>query len=393
MAELALDRDKPVSIAILQRVCTAYRAPLFLKLAAENDLSIIVYYGDNLPNSKVKSGQSLGDFPHKKLQTKFFTFLGRLLIWHIGLLASLRAQRPDVIICEGESNFLSYLQAMYYRLFNPSVKLVQWTLVSLPDSPVKNKLLQRVAIIFKRCFDAFIVYSSFGKKALLSQGFLDEKIFVAVNVSDTEKHLQSKLGSGITKQEARSLLNIPDKDFVCLFVGAVEHNKRLNILLKAFQTLPQHACSLWVVGDGAELANLKRQADELALKNVQFAGRVTAGLNHFYMAADLFVLPGRGGMVISEAMAFALPVLAYAADGTEQDLIDNEQTGILLNKGTAAEISQAIAGCVNKKKQLLQWGETAQQRIVTTYNTEAMCANIKKAIRYALAEKNGGTYK
>jgi len=48
-----------MKIAILQRVCTSYRASLFQLLSAKDDVDMHVFFGDDLPNSKVKSTKKL----------------------------------------------------------------------------------------------------------------------------------------------------------------------------------------------------------------------------------------------------------------------------------------------------------------------------------------------
>ena len=38
-------------------------------------------------------------------------------------------------------------------------------------------------------------------------------------------------------------------------------------------------------------------------------------------SADVVVVPGRGGIVISEAMVHGVPVIVHQADGTEYELV------------------------------------------------------------------------
>ena len=44
-------------------------------------------------------------------------------------------------------------------------------------------------------------------------------------------------------------------------------------------------------------------------------------LEPYFAAADLFVLPGTGGLAVQQAMAHALPVLVGEADGTQSNLV------------------------------------------------------------------------
>ena len=49
-----------------------------------------------------------------------------------------------------------------------------------------------------------------------------------------------------------------------------------------------------------------------------------AELRSLWERADLFVLPGTGGLAIQEAMAHALPVIVAKGDGTQDDLVRPE---------------------------------------------------------------------
>ena len=371
-----------MKIAILQRVCTSYRASLFQLLSAKDDVDMHVFFGDDLPNSKVKSAKSLEGFHNTGLPTRFITLFGRQLVWHRGLRKRLANFAPDVIICEGESNFLNYLQAFWFVCLNPEVKLIQWTLGGLPNPPTRPAIVRRFVRWLRSHFDAYICYSSFGKKILVGEGIPEENIFVAVNVSDTQAHLYKAEKYLKEPHLAREELGIDDREFICLFVGAIEENKRLEVILEAFSKMPAGAGRLMIVGDGKDKARLESFVRQRAIKNVSFEGRVTQGLEKYYASADLFLLPGRGGMVISEAMACGLPVVACAADGTEHDLIVDKKNGMLLASNDAQSFLEAIQWCQNNLNEIAPWSANARVQINNNYNTDAMCQEILKAVYF-----------
>jgi glycosyltransferase involved in cell wall biosynthesis len=49
-----------------------------------------------------------------------------------------------------------------------------------------------------------------------------------------------------------------------------------------------------------------------------------AELEAYFLSADLFVLPGTGGLAVQEAMAHGLPVIVAEGDGTQDDLVRPE---------------------------------------------------------------------
>ena len=78
---------------------------------------------------------------------------------------------------------------------------------------------------------------------------------------------------------------------------------------------------LVIVGDGPERAKLESLAKEV-YPSAEFVGtKHGAELTPYFAEADLFVLPGTGGLAVQEAMAHGLPVIVAKGDGTQDDLV------------------------------------------------------------------------
>jgi len=111
---------------------------------------------------------------------------------------------------------------------------------------------------------------------------------------------------------------------VALFVGRVAHEKNIGFLLEALvharRLRPE--VLLVVAGEGPAMADLQAQVRALGLPGaVQFIGYLDRGseLPDCYAAADVFVFASRTetqGLVLLEAMAAGLPVIALAEMGT-----------------------------------------------------------------------------
>lgn len=378
---------QPLRLAILQRVCTGYRKRLFQQIGAADDLVVRVFIGEDLPESKVRSTTDLSGLDVEKLPTRFVRLGGRIVCHHRGLTAALERFRPDVVLCEGESNALSYLKAIRYRRRYPAIGLIHWSLGGLPGAPVDpRRPRSRIKKQLLRSFDTFVTYSSFGKHALRALGVAEERIFPAINVCDTDYHLRADEELRTTRAEARRELGLPDC-FTCLYVGAIDPAKRLDQLLHAAALLDPSRFSVVVVGDGPAKADLERLAAELTLGNISFPGRIQTGLTRYYRAADAFVLPGRGGMVISEAMAYALPVVVYRADGTEYDLVLDGETGVRLQRGDAPEIREVVEALADTPDARRAMGKRGQQLIRDRYNQAAMVQEITRAAVAARAAR------
>ena len=105
-----------------------------------------------------------------------------------------------------------------------------------------------------------------------------------------------------------------------LSVGTLSENKRPEMLLDVAQHVREDAYSFVLVGAGELEERLRMWVRKEGLRNVHLPGNVTETLPFYYRAADVLMVPGRGGIVISEAMAFGLPVVLHEADGTEYGL-------------------------------------------------------------------------
>jgi glycosyltransferase involved in cell wall biosynthesis len=108
----------------------------------------------------------------------------------------------------------------------------------------------------------------------------------------------------------------------------------------------ERATSGW---PGGERAAAERPAGSPDGERVRFVGtRTGAELEATYAAADLLVLPSRAepyGMVVTEALAHGIPVLATAVDGVPEALgtaPDGSVPGVLVPPGDAGALAAAI---------------------------------------------------
>ena len=74
-----------------------------------------------------------------------------------------------------------------------------------------------------------------------------------------------------------------------------------------------------------------------------FAGRVVDAVGVYFDAADVFLLPGTGGLALNEAMAHGLPLISGYADGSADDLVQDGVNGFRLRQFSSLEISQKLS--------------------------------------------------
>jgi glycosyltransferase involved in cell wall biosynthesis len=124
-----------------------------------------------------------------------------------------------------------------------------------------------------------------------------------------------------------------------LYVGRLDPEKGVETLLEAFRDVPGE---LVLVGAGSDEDRLAR----LAPARVQFEGAKDRDeLVRYYARADVFVLPSRSepwGMVLNEAAAAGLPLVATEETGAAHDLIEHGVNGFRVRAGDEHALADAL---------------------------------------------------
>jgi len=293
-------------LAVQQRVLPNYRAPFFDLLASACENGMSLFTGLPRASEGIATTNQL-NVAHYKAGRNIHVFNGiAYLCYQPGLVSWLKGWDPDALIVEANPRYLSTPSAVRW-MHERDRFVIGW---GLGSPPVYGFRKQR-RLSFIRQFDAMIAYSQRGAEEYAALGFPREKIFVAHN---------SVSPSPAFKPVHRS----PTVDrFTVLFVGRLQARKRVDYLLRACAQLELNP-RLVIVGDGPEREKLESLAKE-TYPGAKFVGaRHGVELEPYFMEADLFVLPGTGGLAVQEAMSYGLPVIVAQGDGTQDDIVRKE---------------------------------------------------------------------
>jgi glycosyltransferase involved in cell wall biosynthesis len=298
----------PGRLGLQQRVLPSYRVPFFdmLALACEGGMSLFAGQAravESITEGKPKAAN------HVRAQNIHLLNGPLYFCYQHGLLDWLENWNPDALIVEANPRYLSTPAAIRW-MQKRGRPVIGWGLGAPPStSPhyLRNWGERKREAFLKR-FDALIAYSQRGANEYTAYRVPQEQIFVAHNAVAPEP------------------IALPDRrpptvnSLAILFVGRLQARKRVDSLLRACSEMP-NAPRLIIVGDGPERENLEALAKQV-YPSAEFIGaRHGDELKPYFAEADLFVLPGTGGLAVQEAMSHGLPVIVAKGDGTQDDLV------------------------------------------------------------------------
>jgi len=91
----------------------------------------------------------------------------------------------------------------------------------------------------------------------------------------------------------------------------------------------------------------------------------------YFRAADLFVLPGTGGLAVQEAMSYGLPVIVAQGDGTQDDLV-RAGNGWQVPPDEDAALAAALREALSDAARLRAMGAESYRIVAQEINLERM---------------------
>ena len=359
-------------LALQQRVLPAYRAPFFDLLAQACSAGLSLFAGLPRSSENIPSADKL-QIANYKLADNLHLLGGPFyLCYQKGLTSWLADWQPDVLVVEANPRYLATPSALKW-MHARGRKVIGWGLGAPLPSGLLAGFRQRSWVQFLRQFDALIAYSRRGAEEYAALGFPRAKIFVAANAVSPRPR-------GPSPSRPSTFGPKP----VLLFVGRLQARKRVDLLLRACAALGEGAGAalkprLVIVGDGPEKAKLASLAQKV-YPSAEFVGaRHGAELKPYFDVADLFVLPGTGGLAVQQAMANGLPVIVAKGDGTQDDLV-RSTNGWQIPSEDYAALVETLRFALSDVKRLREMGKESYRIVTDEINLEKMVEVFIKAL-------------
>lgn len=367
-------------ILLIASVITEYRIPALRALGRLPDVSLHVLTTTGGPWASAQGVTELSsqDFEAEFVPAAVTSLGGVKLVRFPGLRDAVRRIAPDVIIAEPRMGLLSVvgLALAPAHIGQHRIPLLWWmagwrntgrprVVVAISDA--------MTAVVIRRA-SAVAAYSSRAAQRAVSLGVPSSAVVVAQNAVDTAE---------IELLTAASERHAFDGGLRMLFIGQVLERKRLDLVLAAMASgrPGTERALLRIVGSGAFLQELQVLAGRLGVGDRVIclpATFVPRELAEHLMWADVGVLPHAGGLMLNTCMAAGLPVAAGRADGTELDLISDDECGWIVDE-TVSAWAEWIERCVDEGSQLIKVGRAASDRLRTKASLDNMVARLVEA--------------
>lgn len=325
-------------IIFLTYIPSPYRVDFFNELSKFTDLNV-VYYNESMPNSGWKQDQIIHNYNYTILFNK------TKLLAIFDLFKILKANNNEIFVVGGYAKLVEIISILYFKIFNIDFVLNTdggFVTKGFFKTKLKKFLINSASYYLSSGINATKTLLYYG--ANLSKVF--EYHFTSINKLDV---IDSESISDLSKSNLKQKLNLNTHKSYVVYVGRLIRLKGVDVLIDAISKINTKDVELLLIGDGVETLDLQRFAEERnALDKVHFLGKKNKlDVFNFLKASDVFVLPSRGvgdvwGLVVNEAIANGLAVIATDRVGAAYSLIDDAKNGYIIESNNAEVLATTI---------------------------------------------------
>ena len=245
--------------------------------------------------------------------------------------------------------------------------------------------------LYNRAVDAVAAISGKVADSLSEAGVARDHLVIIPSGVDCE-HFRPTSPS--ERASARARLGIGPEDFLVGTVGMLEERKGHHYLIEAIATLNRirseaSRIKCAIAGDGSLRDELAQLARNSGIANEAFFLGMITDPRHLLDALDAFVFPSLKeglGVALLEAMACGLAVIGARAGGVV-DVVEDNQSGMLVAPRSAASIADAIEALANDAPRRSQLGVAARIRVIENFSLDAMTRKTIDLYRACLARR------
>jgi glycosyltransferase involved in cell wall biosynthesis len=348
-----------------------YFSPLFVEMAKQREIDLIVLYCDDYGTQNYNIHPEVGEvaawdipilegYKYKFLKNNSWKpsiFNGFFGLVNTEIFKTLKKESGGFLVIHGWAYAINFLAVLAGKF--SGVKLCLRS-----ENPLNQELLKSKLTLFLRklffkyfwfkLFDYFLYIGSQNKKLYEYYGVKQDKLVFTPYAVDNDRFRAEYEKNKNRKPEIRKELGLPADKKIILFSGKYVPKKRPLDLLQAYHFLNDENCALVFLGDGELRKEMEDYIGEHNLKDVYLTGfKNQSEVGKYFVASDVFVLPsGAGetwGLVVNEAMNFSLPVIVSNLVGCTEDLVIDNENGFRFKTENIEELAIKIGIMINNE--------------------------------------------
>jgi glycosyltransferase involved in cell wall biosynthesis len=374
---------KPVRLALLTEIISPYRIPVFNALARQKGIELhVIFLAETDPTQRrwlVYKDEI--EFSYEVLPAWRRRWSGRHILLNRGMWPALQRFRPDSILCGGY-NYPAFWEALAWAKFH-SARFVAWIESTSRDQRNPSALAAFIKRQFIRNCSAFAVPGKSAFEFVTSMGVPAERIHHAPNAVDNQRFANLAAEVRERKAQRRTELGLPPRYFV--FAGRVTREKGVFQLMQAYTQLEPELRSqvgLVLVGEETAKNELMKDTAKIDPGTVIFPGFAQRDqLAAFYALAEVLVFPTLSdtwGLVVNEAMACGLPIIASDVAGCVADLVHDGENGYVVPSGNVEKLAEAMAAFARDPQLASRMGQRSAT-LIESFSPEYCAAGLATA--------------
>ncbi len=334
-------------LAIVTNILAPYRVPLLNRVAATEGVGLRVFLAAEREPERHWSW--FDDIQFQYEIRRGLSWRGRQgFVRHVNtsVVRAVLSWKPDVVIAGGTLtlSLLGLSAARFARC--PFVWWVDATAES--DAAMSYAWLIGAKRRLARASAAFVASSTLSASYLAELGADVSRIHTSLLGIDPAPFSAAVRACALFRAEIAASFGLEGP--VVLYVGQLEPYKGVDLLLDACELVQaEQRISLLFVGRGSLEKSLRERAVGSPC-NVVFAGFLPPeDLPRVYAVADVFCLLSRYepfGVVVSEAVAAALPVICSRHAGASSDLVCDGKNGYVVLPDDPAQVADRIGAII-----------------------------------------------